>query len=210
MVGISSKPTIKKPDGSRNLSPLNEYERRLDMIYKEIVSILVSFALFYAFPLAALAGGAASVRLGPSSGAAAGVSVSSRHGGSRASISIRVGNRWVPAPLGYYVAPQIYESHPRKYEGQLSGIDAKPALHINGYRVLPSGWLRVQVEPKDAEILVNGFAVGTETVFGISNSMGLPAGKHKVEVRKDGFQTYQTELEVQQAREILLQVKLDK
>ncbi len=135
------------------------------MLNKEIMSILVSLVLLHAFPLAALVGGAAFVGVGPSSTVSAGVSASSRHGGSRASIFIRVGNRWVPAPGGYYVATPIYGTRSTGTEGQLSGTDANGTLHINGYRVQPSGWLRVQLEPGDAVVLVNGFTVATEKVL---------------------------------------------
>jgi hypothetical protein len=181
------------------------------MIKKETMSILFSLVLLYSFPLAALAGGAASVRLGPGSNVAAGVSATSRHGGSRASVFIRIGNRWVPATRGYYVSgPIFYGPYPSTTESQFSSSDPSGALYVNGYRVLPSGWLRVQVEPRDAEVLVNGFLVQTEKVSGISRSLGFLVGTHNVEVRKDGFQTYRTELPIQQAREVLLQVTLDR
>ncbi len=81
---------------------------------------------------------------------------------------------------------------------------------MNGYRVQPSGWLRVQAEPKDAEVLVDGFPVTTDKLSGLSNSLGLLVGNHHVEVRKDGFHTCRAELPLQQAREVLLQIILEK
>lgn len=173
-------------------------------------TVLVSLFFLYTLPPAALAEGQAFVRLGPGSNVAAAVSVSSRRGGSTASVFIRVGNRWVPTPWGYYIAAPAYGTPLAQGDWQPSGTDPTGALYINGYRVLPSGWLRVQVEPQDAEVLVNGFAVQTEKASGATNSIGLPVGKHHVEVRKDKLQTYLTELTVQQAREVLLQVTLDK
>lgn len=177
---------------------------------KETMPILLALVLFHSVPLAVLAGGSAFVGLGPGSSMSAGVSASSRNGGSRAAIFIRSGNRWVPAPRGYYVATPSYGARSTSAEGQLSGTDSSGALYINGYRVIPSGWLRVQAEPKDAEVLVNGVPVTTDKLSGLSNSLGLLVGSHHVEVRKDGFQTYRAELPIQQAREVLLQVILEK
>ncbi len=181
------------------------------MIKKETMSILFSLVLLYSFPLAALAGGAASVRLGPGSNVGVGVLASSRQGGSRASVFIRIGNRRIPATRGYYASgPIFYGPYPSTTESQFSSSDPSGALYVNGYRVLPSGWLRVQVEPRDAEVLVNGFPLQTEKISGISSSLGLLVGTHHVEVRKNEFQTYKTELLVQQAREVLLRVILEK
>ena len=177
------------------------------MANKKTLSILLWVVLLQRSPLAAFAGGAAFVGVGPS-GVSAGVSAFSRHGGSRATIFVRVGNRWIPASHGYYVAP-LYGTHPNP-EGQYGGTDRTGALYVNGYRVQPSGWLRVQAEPKGAEVLVDGFPVMTDKLSGLSNSLGLLVGNHYVEVRKDGFQTYRTEMPIQQAREVLLQVILEK
>ena len=178
------------------------------MANKKTLLILVSFVVLQSAPLAAFAGGAAFVGVGPG-GVSAGVSTFSRHGGSRATVFVRVGNRWVPAPRRYYVAAPLYGTQPNP-EGQYGGAGRTGALYVNGYRVQPSGWLRVQAEPKDAEVLVDGFPVTTDKLSGLSNSLGLLVGNHHVEVRKDGFQTYQADLPIQQAREVLLQVSLEK
>jgi len=178
------------------------------MANKKTLLILASFVVLQSSPLAAFAGGAAFVGIGPG-GVSTGVSVFSRHGGSRATIFIRSGNRWILAPHAYYVAPPLYSTHPNP-ERQYGSTDRTGALYVNGYRVQPSGWLRVQAEPKDAEVLVDGFPVTSDKLSGLSNSLGLLVGNHHVEVRKDGFQTYRTEMPIQQAREVLLHVILEK
>jgi len=180
------------------------------MISKDAVNVLVVVALLCARPLAALAGGSAYMGMGARSNVSTGVSVSSRRGGSTASIFIRVGNRWVQTPWNYYVAAPVYRGQSLPEEGQPNGTDANGVLHINGYRAAPSGWLRVQVEPRDAEVLVNGLAIKADTGSAMSNSVGLLVGRHHVEVRKVGYQTFQTELPIQQAKEVLLEVKLEK
>src|SRR3990167_2279040 len=82
------------------------------------VLLLASLILHHTSPLAALAGGAVFVGDGSGSNVSTGVSVSSRHSRSTASIFIRVGNRWVPTPWHYYVAAPLSGTHYRTYEGQ--------------------------------------------------------------------------------------------
>ena len=174
------------------------------------VLLLASLIIHHTTPLAALAGRAAFVGVGSGSNVSTGVSVFSRHSRSPASIFIRVGNRWVPTPWNRYLAVPRYGTHYRTNEEQGSGADSSGGPYLNGYRVTPSGWLRVQVEPRDAEILVDGSPIPIEKIAGLSNSLGLLVGRHHVEVRKDGFQTYLAELPIQRAREVLLQVILEK
>jgi hypothetical protein len=91
----------------------------------------------------------------------------------------------------------------------LSGTDASGALYIDGYRVMPSGWLRVQVEPSDAIVLIDGFPAAVDPTRGTSKSIGLPVGSHQVEVYQAGSQKFQSEVEVKQAGEVFLRIKLD-
>jgi hypothetical protein len=95
----------------------------------------------------------------------------------------------------------------QSYTG-LSGTDPSGSLYINGYRVLPSGWLRIQVEPVDAEVVIDGLTIPIDMGSGISDSMGLLIGFHQVEVRKPGLQPYRSEVEIKQARETFLQLRL--
>jgi len=95
------------------------------------------------------------------------------------------------------------------YRGGDSDTDPQGGLHIDGYRVMPSGWLRVQVEPTDAQVLIDGFPAVLSQPQGKSASIGLLVGSHSVEVYRSGFQTYRKEVEIKQAREVFLRVKLD-
>ena len=108
-----------------------------------------------------------------------------------------------PAGFPYSTAPQASP------QSDVSGTDASGAVFIDGYRVLPSGWLRVQVEPSDATVLIDGFPVALDQTGGATTSKGLTVGSHQIELYKAGFQKYQTEVEVKQARETFLQIKLD-
>ena len=110
-----------------------------------------------------------------------------------------------PPPTGapYPIAPQDIPQR------GLSGTDASGGLYVDGYRVMPSGWLRVRVEPADANVLIDGFPARVDQSLGTSASIGLAVGAHSVEVQRDGFQTYRSEVEIKQAREVFLRVKLE-
>jgi hypothetical protein len=116
-------------------------------------------------------------------------------------------------PVGYCYPPPAgfpYLTYPQAIpQSGFSGTDTSGALYIDGYRVLPSGWLRVQVEPSDATVLIDGFPVALDQTHGTSASNGLAVGSHQIEVYKAGLKKYQSEVEVKQAREIFLQIKLE-
>ena len=141
----------------------------------------------------------------------------SRHFNDR--FIVNFGARGVPpsfhgaALSGYYYPPAMsapYSNAAGDVSRQgLSGTDASGALYIDGYRVMPSGWLRVQVEPSDAIVLIDGFPAAIDPTRGTSKSIGLPVGSHQVEVYQAGSQKFQSEVEVKQAREVFLRIKLD-
>ena len=116
-------------------------------------------------------------------------------------------------PLDYPYAPPMYAPYATTpgdvYRGGYSGTDPQGGLYIDGYRVMPSGWLRVQVEPTDAQVLIDGFPAVLSQPQGRSASIGLLVGPHSVEVYRSGFQTYRKEVDIKQAREVFLRVKLD-
>jgi hypothetical protein len=97
---------------------------------------------------------------------------------------------------------------PQSPEPGGSGVDPSGALYIEGYRVAPAGWLRVQVEPPDAKVFVDGFPLQVDPASGQSARLGLVVGRHWVEVTKEGFQPQRTEVEIQPAREVVLPVRL--
>ena len=97
---------------------------------------------------------------------------------------------------------------PQNPEPGVSGVYPSGALYIDGYRVAPAGWLRVQVEPPDAQVFLDGFPLQVDPASGQSARIGLMVGTHWVEVKKEGFQPQRTQVEIQQARELFLPVRL--
>ena len=133
-----------------------------------------------------------------------------QRGPSRAQLFFPMGHPWMVSPRGDPYSHPATAMAPYQVTppAGLSGADASGALHVDGYRVQPSGWLRVSVEPHDAEVVVDGFPVMVDQTTGTSGSLGFLVGPHHVEARKSGFQLGQSEVEVRQASELFLQVKL--
>ena len=140
-----------------------------------------------------------------------------RHRGSRVNFFLQFGHQpfiispFAPGPWGYNYPPAMsqYPVSPQEIPQQgFSGTDPSGVLYVGGYRVLPSGWLRVHIEPADAEVLIDGFPVSVDSASGVSSSLGFPVGKHQVDVRKAGFQEFHSEVEIIQARESRLEISL--
>ena len=69
------------------------------------------------------------------------------------------------------------------------------------------GVLALNVQPADAEILIDG-APWTIPAGESRLNLQLPAGRHRVEIRKTGFATYTEEVAVQAGRRLALNVSL--
>jgi hypothetical protein len=99
-------------------------------------------------------------------------------------------------------------SHPRQRQSNFTGRDASGSLYFGGYPVVSAGSISVKVEPSDAEVLIDGYALKVDTNSGFSEKVGYPVGQHKLEARKSGFKPYAGEVEIKQASEIHLDIKL--
>ena len=71
----------------------------------------------------------------------------------------------------------------------------------------PYGWsiggVRLKVEPKDAEVYVDGYYAGVVDDFdGIWQQLRLDDGGHRIEVRKPGMETLTFEVMIQPGRTI--------
>jgi hypothetical protein len=63
------------------------------------------------------------------------------------------------------------------------------------------GSVRLRANPRDAKVYIDGALAGTVDDFdGLSNHLKLGAGKHQLELRADGYETYSAEIEVQAGR----------
>ena len=100
--------------------------------------------------------------------------------------------------------------YPQSYSNRqpFTGKDASGSLYFSGYPVVPAGSIKIKIEPSDAAVFVNGHPVKIDAASGSSEPVGYPVGQHKVEARKPGFTPYEGEVEIKQATEVHLDIKL--
>jgi hypothetical protein len=89
----------------------------------------------------------------------------------------------------------LYFSDPYWYGGGY----ASPYTYGYGYAggAYDVGSIRTLIEPRDAQVFVDGFYVGVVDEFdGIFQRLRLDEGPHRIEIRKDGFQTLRFDVRV--------------
>jgi hypothetical protein len=76
-----------------------------------------------------------------------------------------------------------------------------------GKPVSPFGILTLHVEPADAQVFIDG-----ELWLGLENRTDLvihiPQGWHQLEIRKDGYQTFKTEIGLSEGGATRLNIRL--
>lgn len=72
----------------------------------------------------------------------------------------------------------------------------------------PSGWINVEVEPKDAEVFLDGNKM--DLAENNSYEEGVLVGKHRIEVKKEGYLDHLEFVEVQAAVKQRLKIRLNK
>jgi len=74
-----------------------------------------------------------------------------------------------------------------------------------------TGSVRLRVNPDSARVYVDGALAGVAGEFGgLSDHLELPAGRHQIELRADGYRTETVEVEVEANRVRTARVKLDR
>jgi hypothetical protein len=73
------------------------------------------------------------------------------------------------------------------------------------------GSIRLRVNPDNARVYVDGALVGVAEEFGgLNNHLELPAGRHQLELRADGYEPETVEVDVRANRVRTTRVKLDR
>jgi hypothetical protein len=113
---------------------------------------------------------------------------------------------WNPlfyAPWGLMWGTAGYWGHPGwGYPGW-----GYPGVH--GTTTFDTGGVRLQMRPRDAEVLVDGYYAGRVDDFdGVFQSIRLAPGGHKIEVRMPGFETRVFDVHVQPDRTLSIKEDL--
>jgi hypothetical protein len=100
--------------------------------------------------------------------------------------------QWVPNPRPY---PPPYYPPPPSSQGP-------------SHQAQPSGWVHVEVFPPDAEVFLDGIKMerGEDKAF----EEGVLTGRHKVEVKKDGYHDHMELVDVYPAAKERLKIPLKK
>lgn len=125
-------------------------------------------------------------------------------------------HRWYPYGYGafglgfFYYNPYSWYSYdpyyysPRYYGGPYYG---GPYYGGTGYYGSSSGYytgeLRLMVEPRDAEVYVDGYFAGNVDDFdGAFQSLRLEEGTHKIEIVAPGYEPIEVDIRVEPGRKI--------
>jgi hypothetical protein len=105
---------------------------------------------------------------------------------------------WYYPPPGYVPAPSAPEN-------------GQPESYPNPNGAVPTGGLRLRVSPDNAKVYVDGALAGTAVDFdGVSDHLDLPRGKHTLELRAEGYETYSNTVEISPGRTITERASLRK
>lgn len=108
-------------------------------------------------------------------------------------------------PFGFYDPYLSYGYGPYDYGG---GYDRRADRDEDRQ---PTGAVRFRANPKHARVYVDGALVGTVDEFdGLSDHLELSAGRHEIELRADGYQSYTSEVDVRANRTVTERANLKK
>ena len=92
--------------------------------------------------------------------------------------------------------------------GGYSGHDDGEARHENRQ---PTGSIRLKANPRHARVYVDGALVGTVDEFdGLSDHLEIGAGRHQIELRADGYDSYSSDISVRAGRTMTERANLKK
>jgi hypothetical protein len=99
----------------------------------------------------------------------------------------------------YYPYYYPYGGH---YPGSRTDVSPYPT------DVKPAGRLFIQIEPLDAQVMVDGYTLRQKD--DLTYEVGLFTGTHHVEAVKDGFKSYKVDVDIQPGMGTLITVVLEK
>lgn len=105
--------------------------------------------------------------------------------------------RWIVGAYGPYWYDPWYDpyAYGMEFGGQYGRRGGAPRREAPAET---TGSIRLRVSPDTAQVYVDGTLEGTVSEFdGLSQHLHLPAGKHQLEIRANGYQTYTAEITVQ-------------
>lgn len=112
-----------------------------------------------------------------------------------------------PPPYLYYPHPYPYPYPYPPYQGPPSSYYSPPEEDLYGGEVIPAGRLVLLVDPVSADVYVDGHPLKQRE--DLSYEVALLVGKHKVEVRAEGYSSYEKWIEISGGHRIVLTIRLE-
>lgn len=121
------------------------------------------------------------------------------------------GTRWIWGRHGLWYDPYGYDPYMYNpyYSGYGYGYGSGGSRSEAPKRM--TGSVRLRVKPNDAKVYVDGALVGTVDEFdGLRHHLELDGGRHVLEIRADGYETYRAEIDVAVGKTLTERVTLKK
>ena len=114
--------------------------------------------------------------------------------------------RWTWGRYGVWYDPYIYDPYPYYGSAGYSSGGRRETKYKE-----TTGSIRLRVDPGDAQVYVDGALVGTVDEFdGFSDNLELDGGRHILELRADGYETYRGTMNVEAGKTLTKRVSLKK
>jgi len=111
---------------------------------------------------------------------------------------------WQNPNSPYYQPYYPYYSPPYGGYHPGSGADTSPYPA----EVKPAGRLFIQIEPLDAQVMIDGYALRQKD--DLTYEAGLFTGTHHVEAKREGFKPYKADVDIQPGMGTLITIVLEK
>jgi hypothetical protein len=122
-------------------------------------------------------------------------------------------NRWsrYPYGVGYGVFGMPYLYDPYMSYGYGGGYYSREDRDDRDDNRQPTGAIRLRANPRHARVYIDGALVGTVDEFdGLSDHLEIEAGRHQIELRADGYDSYTSEVSVRAGRTMTERANLKK
>ena len=121
--------------------------------------------------------------------------------------------RWYWGRYGLWYDPYIYDPYwfDPYYHGYGGGGGYSSHRENYDEPKRMTGTIRLKAKPSSANVYVDGALVGTVEDFdGLSDHLELDGGRHTLELRADGYETYRGEVDVEVGKTLTERVSLKK
>lgn len=107
--------------------------------------------------------------------------------------------------------PYFYDPYPAYGYGGGGGYYSRDDRDDHADNRQPTGSIRVRANPRHARVYIDGALVGTVDEFdGLGDHLEIEAGRHQIELRADGYESYSSEVSVRAGRTMTERANLKK